>query len=222
MMNTYASVKAAFLATALSASAWSANLLVNPGFETGDLTGWTVTGTAGAGMEGVAIPGTTFGATIAVKEGTFAAYSVVRGACCTAPEPAIFSQLIGVAPGTDYTVGFFAKHQSGSGVGYSIGDADGSIQIFIDGAGLLPSSSHTVCPLDCFDAARGFVAFESTFNSGGASSVLVEFRMIASGTGHAGISMDDFYVVTSVPEPASAGLMAVALGAFVWRRICRS
>lgn len=212
----------ALIATAVATSAWGANLLVNPGFETGDLSGWTVSGTTGVGMSGDGISGTTFGATIAVKEGTYAAYGVVRGFCCTLPEPAIFSQLISVTPGADYTVGFFAKHQSLSGVGYSIGDPDNSIQIFVDGVGLLPSSSHTSCLLDCFSAARGFLAFESTFNSGAASSVLVEFRMIASGTGYAGISMDDFYVINPVPEPASIGMVVVALGAFVWKRGRRS
>jgi len=206
------------MATAFATSAWGANLLVNPGFETGDLSGWTVSGLTGAGMSGDPIPGTLFGATIAVKEGTFAAYGVVRGSCCTIPEPAIFSQLISVTPGTDYTAGFFAKHQSLTGVGYSVGDAATSIQIFVDGVGLLPSSSHTSCPLDCFSSVRGFLAFESTFNSGAASSVLVEFRMIASGTGYAGISMDDFYVIGKVPEPASIGMVIVALGAFAWKR----
>jgi hypothetical protein len=30
--------------------------------------------------------------------------------------------------------------------------------------------------------------------------------------------MDDFYVIGKVPEPASIGMVIVALGAFAWKR----
>lgn len=130
-----------------------------------------------------------------VKEGTFAGWGLVRGFCCTSPDYLILSQTISVLASTDYVVGFFLSNQSSSGVGFGTGDLDSRIQIYVDGIGLLPATTSTSCPLDCLHPSIPWRAFSSSFNSRASTSVTIDFRIIASGTGYVGLSIDDTYVV---------------------------
>lgn len=192
-------------------SALAANLLSNGGFETGDFSGWTVSGTApssGVGGAGDTIPGVYFPSDVAVRSGDHAAWGVVKGYCCASTDYLTLSQTIAVNPGSDYSIGFFLNNNSSTEVGYATGNALNSIQIIVNGVGLLPLDDY----LSLFrDTWTGFAA---NFNSGTASSVDVAFRIIASGTGSVGLSLDDFYVDGStgtVPEPTSLFLLGVGL-----------
>jgi hypothetical protein len=80
-----------------------ANLITNPGFETGDFTGWT-------GVSNAAVTGTVLG--VAPHSGSFQAE---LGA------PASISQSVATTPGQSYTIDFFAAFASlGTGGNLSV------------------------------------------------------------------------------------------------------
>lgn len=201
----------------VASGAWAGNLLINPGFESGSLAGWTVTGApSGVDVAGAAIPGPDYASSVAVRSGSYAAWGVVRGACCTTPESVTFSQTVSVEAGEDYSIGFYLDNQSERTVGYALGDAENSLQIFVNGVGLF--SQTTLCPGGCLDPALGWYSFSGTVNSGASTSMTVAFRFIASGTSSVGLSADDFYVVGApVPEPGTLSLMTLALGGLALR-----
>lgn len=203
-----------FLAAAalwLASGAWAANLLDNPGFEAGT-AGWTISGAShGVDVADTPIPGSDFDSTVAVRSGSMAAWGVVRGFCCADPVSVTFAQTVAVAPGQTYELGFYLNNHSRTSVGYGTGDSANRLQIFANGVGLLPTSVN--CPGGCLDPVYGWTHFSGLVNVGAASSLTVEYRIIASGTGYVGLSVDDFYVTGAVPEPGTMGLMAVALAA---------
>lgn len=189
------------------------NPLVNASFETGTFAGWTVSGaSSGVNVSDTVIPGSDFESTVAAKDGSCAASGLVRGACCTDPESVTFSQTVSAAPGEDDSIGFYINNHSDRGVGYFVGNDTNRVLIFVNDVGLFGDSTHTACPADCLDPSRGWIGIGGTVNSGAATSLKVDLRVIASGLGRVGLSADDFYVVGSpVPEPGTMGLMAVAL-----------
>jgi hypothetical protein len=201
------------------AAASHANLLVNPGFETGDFSGWTVGGTA---MSGVATAGTPLAPTafppnvVDVRTGDFAAFGIVRG---IDPVPFILTQTISVTPGTDYNIGFYFSNDSSSVIGYSIDPSH--MEIFVNGVGILPPGNHIVCP-DCLlrSDTVPWNLLSAIWNSGSNTSATISIQIVASGPGFVGLSVDDAFV--DAPEPSAFVLMAGCLALLCfWRRSFR-
>lgn len=121
----------------------------------------------------------------------------MQGHCGTAAVSVTFSKTISVAPGEGYVVGFFGRNQPSRGVGYGTGDAANRIPILLDGIGLLAPADHASCSLDCVDPSREWIAFESSFNAGEASSITTGLRIVASGTADVCLSADDVHLISS-------------------------
>jgi hypothetical protein len=204
-----------FAALMLGAGAAPA-VLVNPGFETGDLSGWTVTnvggGSSGVGIDGSLIAGAQSPfppASVNVRSGNYAAFGVVR------TNPLEYLSLVQtfVASAGTYQAGFFMGNDSASlfGIDTAIG-LDG-LRILVDGVVVpfdvrWPGNNFPVgsAPADMHEFSGDFTI--------GAGSHTIEFRISGSGTSRAGISLDDFFLTASapsVPEPASLALVALAL-----------
>jgi hypothetical protein len=200
------------LCTLCAAAACQANLLLNPGFETGNFTGWTVGGTA---ISGVATAGTPLSPTafspnvVDVRSGNFAAFGIVHG---LDPVPLILTQTVSVTPGTDYDIGFYFSNDSSSVVGYSIDPAH--MEIFVNGVAILPAGNHIVCP-DCLLRSDmvPWNLLSATWNSGASTAATVSFQIVASGPGFVGLSIDDAFV--DAPEPSAFALMAGSLALLV-------
>jgi len=101
------SLKFLFVLTAVAALSVAcpakANLITNPGFETGDFTGWT-------GVDNAIVLGAEFG--VAPHSGSFQA---------SLGAPAGISQSVATMPGQSYTINFFAAFASfGSSVTLSV------------------------------------------------------------------------------------------------------
>jgi hypothetical protein len=214
------------LSTVLVAhSAAATNLLVNPGFETGNFTGWSTGGNSinsGVAADGTAISGTGSATTVKVRSGSFAGFAVIRcsdsSACQNlqlANEKFTLTQTVPVQQNTSYDVGFFL----GGSRAYGVDPRDNWLQIFIDGTGLFSDPLTEVV-----GEFAGFVPFQGTFNSGSRTSVSVGFQITGSGQGRSGASFDDFFVqVSTVPEPSYAAVLGSALiaGWFMLRRDAR-
>jgi hypothetical protein len=191
-----------------------ANVLVNPGFETGDFTGWTVGGTnggSGVAANGTVIPGTQppFGTTtVLAHSGNFAAFGVIAA---TAGESLTLSQTLNLVPG-NYDIGYFMGNDSSSEFGI------GPPSLF----GIIANGTHLNITFDpplafgtnvpITKTAGEMEEVISNFSSPGGLTTL-EFDISGSGTARAGISVDDFFVnPAAVPEPNTLALFGVALG----------
>ncbi len=195
------------------------DLLVNSGFETGTLAGWTVGGARGGSVfvstAGTTIAGVnteTFGtARSLVNTGSFSASGIFRG---IPVEPFVLSQTLSLVAGQTYTVGFaMANAGERQPFGASIGTA---LQIFLNGTGLLPVGDRSFIPGEWNTFETTFVATEETST--------ISFQVGGSGTSLAGASVDDFFVVGSsavVPEPHSIALLATGLAAIGVGRLRR-
>jgi uncharacterized membrane protein len=93
---------------AAPASAANPNLIVNPGFETGDFTGWTIGGNNDPLSFGVQCGGGSL-----VKEGSCSAYSSAIGT------PVTFSQSVATTVGQLYEVDFWALFDGGNASRFS-------------------------------------------------------------------------------------------------------
>src|SRR5690348_8927683 len=129
-MRVLRTVGAALLLTFVSAASSAAqNLLVNPGFESGDLFGWAVsttgTSTIQVGTAGTPIPGVDpvfGGGSSLVRSGTYSASGAVASSLL--PQGAmLFSQVLSLVPGATYDIGFYAANSST--LPYTIGIAVG-------------------------------------------------------------------------------------------------
>jgi hypothetical protein len=186
---------------------------INPGFETGDFTGWSVSSNSsnfGVAISGTPIAGTYpgFGPTfVQTRSGNFAAYAVVD---TSGPNHGMtLSQNVVLAPG-NYDVGFYGGANSPGQFAY------GSFPtaILVNGS---PISSNTLVgyPGNSSYPSFPFQRFDGTFTTAG-GSVNLAFDLTGSGSGQAGISFDDFFVnpLQPVPEPASLTLLASSFLAF--------
>jgi hypothetical protein len=201
------------------------NVLVNPGFETGDFTGWTLGGNSpgyGVTTAGTLIPGVDFAAygddTVEVHSGTYAAYALVQCGggnqgggipTCQNREFVDLTQTVSVTPGQAYSVGFWEANNGNSAFGQSA--ANGGTQIYVDGVGILPSSFNTI--------STQFTELSGIFNTGTQTSVTITFEIDGSGSATAGVSLDDFFandVGISTPEPQTWELMGAGLVSLLW------
>ena|SRR5262245_9271829 len=107
-----------FLCSFCLAGVCSGSTLTNPGFESGDFSGWTIGGTStsfGVAKSGTIIPGTDVPFTPAfvnVRSGTFAAFANVdcgTNVGCTPRLIFTLSQVVTVLPNSTYSVGFFCQ-----------------------------------------------------------------------------------------------------------------
>ena len=154
-----------------------ANLLNNPSFETGDFTGWTVTGNSsiyGVNVAGFHIPDADIPSIVLVHTGRFAGYAVVCGLFCNTYLN--LSQAVNLQPGVTYSTGFWI----GDGTMSALGN---SVAIYVNGSPIQLTYQAQLEP--GYEWVGGvFVALDST--------VVIEFRIEASGQATAGVSFDDF------------------------------
>jgi hypothetical protein len=173
------------LTAGLCGSASAANLLVNPGFETGDLFGWAVSGSAASG---VTTDGTIYSTGLQgdvparVRTGTFAAYNL---AAFLGSRNTTLSQTVTVAPNTTYRTGYYYRTPGGP--------VSVALELKVDGRVLL-SPDH-----------RGIDAWQeisTRFTTGPSqTAATVSYFLTGSGTLTALLCYDDFYVepVDTVP-----------------------
>lgn len=163
------------------------DLLANPGFETGDFAGWTVTaGSTYYGLPrlGVAPAGTTeqtyFGTGIvSVHGGNLAGFAVVNE-----DRWAILSQTVPVRPGTLYSAGFYTQ--------YSPQVASVGIAVAVDGVRIAEAQTAS---------ASAFTLTSGLFCTGpGQTAATVQFIVNGSGSGTILISFDDAFLVETSPQ----------------------
>jgi len=200
-----------------SAVAGPVNLLSNPGFETGDLTGWAVGGpNGGFGVltDGSPLPGISHAPLLPAYQnsrgGVYGAYAIVAAGN---GEYVSFSQTVDLLPGT-HTAGFYMGHDEGSLFGIGGAIATGGLGIWVDGTQIPFNSSYA----NNFSPGSGpddFTLFDADFVSAGGPTT-VEFRVSGSGTVRAGISVDDFVVLgeaasdlPAVPVPNTLALVGM-------------
>jgi 6-phosphogluconolactonase (cycloisomerase 2 family) len=190
-------VAAFCLVTLLVSFGRAQNLLINPGFETGDFTGWTLSGNSsnfGVNVAGFLITGTDegFGPTyVVVNSGTYAGYTLVCAGCSPPPygEYLELSQPVTLSPGYIYNVGLWVGDGSSSGYG-------DSVSIFVDGNPVQLTSHPVIEP--------GYQFVGGSFTALHNSSV-VTFLIDGSGSGVAGFSFDDLTLTVVGPAPSNDG-----------------
>ena len=210
------------------AAAASTNRLVNPGFETGDLTGWTVGGiNGGFGVlpDGAPIPGVTspifLPARQNVHSGSFGAYAVTAG---LDGEFVSFSQTIELEPGT-YQAGFFLGNDEASAFGVAAEIDTGTLAIVVDGVRRPFNSLPGALNIPPGSGPDDFVFFSADFLRFGTRLTAIDFRISGSGTVRAGISVDDFSVIRlgplpgAIPAPGAIALAALGAVLVLRRRI---
>src|SRR5215467_4618220 len=169
------------------------NALVNPGFETGDFTGWAIGGTStsfGVATKGTVIPGTDppfTPAFVTVRSGDFAAFTNVTNPVLAPKLIFTLSQVIAVLPNSIYSAGFYLANQSSSRMG--VGTGDNETQIFVNGTGILQPAGVVNINGD-----GTFQLFSGSFFTGPTNAATITFQIDGSGTSRAGVSLDDFFV----------------------------
>lgn len=178
-----------------SLAGWAQNLLTNPGFESGNFNGWSVTGTSpnyGVNIAGFLIQGTygAYGPTyVVVHSGTYAGYAVVCSFCTNNGEYVELTQPVTLVPGDVYTASLWL----GNGSSQSYGNSSG---VRLNGQNL----GMTTFPPD---VNPGYQQESGSFIATQANSSIT-FHIEGSGTGAAGFSFDDFSL-TQTGGPATNG-----------------
>ena len=189
------------------AAAANANLIVNPSFETGDFTGWTLGGTAtsyGVDLDGTAISGSYYSDSVVnVRTGDFAAWALVS-AFSSPPVNFVLSQSVNVTAGQSYDIGFYLSLGRTTG----LESAGRTLRIRVDGTQIYTFDEYGMTG-DPFvgDDPTNFEHHTVQWIAPSSGSVLVEFDLSGSGTALIGFSYEDFYVI---PGPAALGLFGLA------------
>lgn len=194
------------------ASLGQAGPLLNPGFETGDFTGWTLTGTAESGVDvdgtpitGVFEPATTV---VNVHSGEYAAWAKVSRL-----NTFELVQTVDVLPNTDYDIGIW-----GCWGGETHGSAGMISTIFVDDVEIFSSSDWLLGGT----GPEEYSHLSTVWASGPSTSAEVKFHFTRTAPTETpgGFSFDDAHVdrVRVIPEPASIGLLALGGLGFLRRR----
>jgi hypothetical protein len=193
MLKTYIKAIAAIIPIFFGASLRADNIVTNPGFETGDLTGWTLSGAHSSAPENGVYYGVDFADAHA---GAYGAYFGAVGGTQT------LSQSLTTSPGTSYTVSFWLAQAPDTPAGYV-----NSVTVSFGGTTLLSQTGLGQIPFSQY-----------SFDGLATSALTVLAFSFRDDTGF--YSLDDISVATgpasSVPEPATSLLGAPVLGLLSW------
>jgi 6-phosphogluconolactonase (cycloisomerase 2 family) len=175
------------------------NLLTNPGFETGDFTGWMITQRSpnyGVNTNGFLITGTdpSFGPiTVVVHSGNYAAYSTICDIWCYGQPDGMYvelSQTLSLTPGQVYT----ASYWIGNGWSHSIQPWP---HIEVNGHRLLLTTNPFNVPPGQSTLATGdFIASQA--------STTISYFIDGGGDGIFGSSVDDLALVLNGLTPGDS------------------
>ncbi len=191
-MSFRSSIASLALLASLAGPAGAANLVLNPGFETGDFTDWTVTG------DGISID------SVFPNTGL---YDAAFSALTTDPNPGVLSQALSTSPGQSYTISFALLDEAGfPGDSFIVNFGAFTTTITGDMAGPpgdLPSGNTAI-----------------TFTAPGAdvpgSSTALSFEGLQNPLASQDWNLDDVSV-SAVPEPSTWALLLVAFAALALR-----
>jgi hypothetical protein len=197
-----AAAAVALVSVAISSRASSA-AVTNGGFESGDLTGWTVAGNVSLAVagDGAPIAGTGIaGNVVKAHGGGYAAYAVLQAAAPASQ--VVLSYTVDVEPGTAYEWGF-----SYGVFPYAPLDCTSDASHTINGVSRGGGSSTTSSGAWHNSKLGTFVP------PAGVTSATWDVTLSGSGAGGVpiGVSLDDFFF-RPVPEPSSAAAALLMLG----------
>lgn len=174
-------------------SAASANLLTNPGFETGDLSSWTESGWyVGTGGD--------------AQSGTYgAAYYVPAGR--SAGDYYILEQLVPVTVGQSYDASFWQRYAGGNESAQWL-----EVQ-WVDGVGgIMWGNGSSSAPIS---GSQDYVLASLTGLIAPVGAAQASVRAVVNTTGattdNAWHTFDNFQFAATIPEPTTLGLVGAAM-----------
>jgi hypothetical protein len=186
---SFRSFLVSLIALVVLAGPVGANLVLNPGFETGDFTGWSVTG------DGVLIDN------VFPNTGL---YDAAFSALTTDSDPGVLSQVLTTSPGLSYTISFALLDEAGF-------SGDSFIVQF--GGYTTTVTGDTAAPPG--DSPSLYTAFSFTAPSADivGSNTTLSFEGLQDPSTNQAWNLDDIFVIGSasvVPEPATWALLLIA------------
>ncbi len=221
--NTSKWSRTALLFTAVfSGQLLAENLLQNPGFETGSLSGWTISGTANpaVGRDGTPIPGTWLPDNeVNVHAGEFSGWTrLFYGSLSGQPNVDLtLSQRVLVAPNTTYRIGYwFSAGTTPQPLAFG-GHirVNGEVPPYLwDG---VETISYPQVPHPFVGRTPGNYTHLETFfkTDAGTRELSVDFVLNGNGV-PVGFSFDDFSV-EAIPEPTTVSLLTLGGCLLLWR-----